>query len=580
MSIVEIGVEYAPATTLPDIPDPSLYYVDVFFWRFDTDTYEVSRSGLAYTSGYTNGTDFPQNEILLENGTFLVSYCEAGTLYSYISTLTYNEVQTSITPDAPACATSNGSCLLVVGYSLNPAQTELTLQPQPGTYTGPLRYTSDNGENWQDSPVFAVQAGSLVFAAEDLGVVGGNCYATVNLENTPPDDGGNGGNGGVVVPPPGGVGAFPAPTTTESNLVHRVESPAYMVIANQPVGQLVQLDLVVEQGAHRSGDFKSVFQARKYADETGTVYFRVDEQLRSQLRREVPRVNGGVPYFDNQVVRNFYGVANKINPGNVVAGTVVTSLQSATLAALPILDNWLTNQPTTKTVAIGQPEFLYFQLPAGMPATTLQVARQVTLASIGGVPSVPTVTKQAVETGSNAGFRVLVVPVFGPSFPSAARHLEIWLENAEGNRLTSYRAYTIEARGGEPVRTFLFGNPFGGIDTLVTTGPGNVKLVADQDTATRGRLPLDSRASAQDFIYTLVPKRTWRVGSGWLTLAQRHWLQGFVLARHVWFARRGTLVPIVPTKRELVYETDARQLDGLSFEFTLASDLAHLAELN
>ena len=566
----------------PDPPDPNYFYVDTVDWYFNTDTYEVT-SSTVNTYGVGVGNDFPGNEAYYP-GEVLVTYCTGTTLHSYIGTSEYNVVQHTTLEDAPDCGgggTQTGQCPLKISYTTNAALTELTLVPDAGTFTGPLRHSKDGGTTWQDSGTFGgLVTATYNFISEDLGVTAIRCFVTttvVNVLPTGPTDPPPTGGGGTTPP----ADTLPAPATTGPTALHYVEAPVWLKITGYDPYQYVQLQLVCEKTQHRSGEFEIIYTGRKYVEADGAAYFRVDEILRAQCRREIPRQNDGVPYFDVQMLRNFYGISARVRSTGALTAPVPTSLQTAVLAALPRFENWLTNQPDTKVAARTDAEFLYFQL-SSTPPPNFHVCRQVVKASTGGLAQAPPITYQAVVTATSGrppGFRCLVVPVLLAEYGADVLQVNVWLQFNDGQRMAPTRSYKIETRGANTPRSFLFANPFGGVDTLTTIGAGQVKLQADQDTAARGRLANDTRSTAQEYIYSLEPKRTFKVGSGWLTAAQRHWLQGFILARKVWFLRRAAWVPIVATKRELVYETDSKQLDALTFEFELASDLAHLSEL-
>ena len=577
MSLLTVKITYGN-TVADGAGNPSAPYSG---FAFDTDTHTI-----VSISGSWRGAALetkPANYWMSDGG--LIHFECAGFTATFWH---YNRAGNTATETGPF--DNHGYCGYVAPEPCNLTLTltttgnQVTAVPGAGSFIGPLRYSKDGGTLWQSATrFFDLPDGSVTIHAQDLGVTQPACVqsASIVVNNATAGGGGTGGGTPPVVP------VYGPPATAAPVALHYALSASWLTFGNFAPGALVQLQLLMETGAHRSGEFELLFEGVKLCDAAGEISFRVDAQLRSRLRLDCPRDNGQQPYFDTQAVRNFYAITRLVNPTTGQPGPGVSrELRTALLAQLPSEDGFLTRQPASKKMAPGEPEFLYYLVPQ-TPPTTLRLTRTVTttpvlLSNSAATPgTVRTQVNILVDDGAGpAGFRLLVVPVVGPALPTAAQRVLVQLGTSDGQVLTGARSYDFVARpAGGRARVFLFHSPAGGVDTLVATGNGTARLQVKTEIAERGPLRLDTRASAQRYVYQLDAARTFKVAAGWKTRAEMRWLQGFLLARWVWLLRQGTFLPILATKRDLTYETDTRGLEGLSFEFELASELADLEEL-
>ena len=178
------------------------------------------------------------------------------------------------------------------------------------------------------------------------------------------------------------------------------------------------------------------------------------------------------------------------------------------------------------------------------------------------------------------GYRLLRIPLRRGPLPAEVASATVRVVVAADNtQLTEPARYELRPLPADVVRTFLFLNPVGGLDTLTTTGRGVASLEGVGAEATRVALPTDAPQTPLRSTWQLDDTRKLTASTGWLSRAEQRWLQAFVLSTQFWELRAGAFVPVVVGKRQLLYSRDERKLQALSFEYALASEEANWEEL-
>lgn len=144
---------------------------------------------------------------------------------------------------------------------------------------------------------------------------------------------------------------------------------------------------------------------------------------------------------------------------------------------------FLTWQPTRKTVGAKQREYLYFllnftPLPSSVRlrvryTTALATSTAYTKATITGLQAFQVVCAQA-------GPLQLQIPVDALSY-------EVWLADQDNKRLTEVRTYKLDQHQRLSDRHILFSNSFGGFDTLRLVGHAAEQVDVFRTTAKRER---------------------------------------------------------------------------------------------
>lgn len=421
---------------------------------------------------------------------------------------------------------------------------------------GPLRFSLDDELTTQASAVFnRLSAGDYTATIIDTGTPG--CKRTVTFR---------------VYGAAGPLPDIPAPVGAPES-VSLALAPVWETITGLIPGTLLRLELWMES-SHQDRDYQRVYRAQKVAGNDGAVSFRLDGVLSSRLRHEPLAADATDCVLVERAVLNYFcrtKVLDKLtglerDPRNL-------PLRTALLASLDQPGGWLTNQPNGKILLPGQAEHLYWLSPRQVSGA-VTVRRALGLAN--GLTSVDQEVVQLASAGV-ARYRLLAVPVLpGGSAPAGALRAEVQILDEDGVPLTCIRYYHIEQPAPSVVhRQFVFATPFGGLDTLVTSGNGTKTLEVKAETAERGEQQGDGPGTPTAWHWGLEEQRRHRVATGWLSKEQLHWLQGFVLARQIWRRHAGVPVPILPVKRQLGHERDQPLLEGLTFEYELASAQAN-----
>ena len=461
------------------------------------------------------------------------------------------------------------TCDLTLAYQLTPTAAGADVVAVAGAAHGSVRYQLD-GSTPQLSPAFNnLSPGRHVLTARDAGV--SNCQRSVAFTVATP------------APPTAPVGP--------SQGVDFVLQPLWF-----SVGALAGAEVVLElyaESAHRAEDFALVLRLRKRADGSGRVHFRLDTLLAPRLRAVVPpAATGATVACPTPLVNYFVRTATLLATGQP-APFATSALRTALRGSLPAerrdIDffayrleaygqppfwSW---QPAGKTLTPGQPEWLFWLCPDNEPRE-LTVRRSYV--RTGFATGAPLVEDEVVDLSTGRGplGRLLAIPVQPRTGTDA---VSVALYNALGEALSPLVTFPM-VDPTERTRYLHFTNSLGGFDTLRTEGRLEAVLEAAPDryelpalpVATGQRAPAPERAT-----FGLAATRKCKLATGWLTAAQLAWLQELVLARELWEAQAGRLLPLDPTKRSLAYYSDENPLRGLLLEFDYAFEATAYANL-
>lgn len=351
--------------------------------------------------------------------------------------------------------------------------------------------------------------------------------------------------------------------------------PIWEVVEDYAAGALLLLELWVET-AHNAGDYQKVYQARKVVGRDGTIGFQLDGILFYQLEHHAPDLAETSATFATRVLLNYFTRVRVVDPATQEPGVGVNrAVRTVLLAGLAMPGAFLTTQPSTKKVPEGQPEFLYFLNPVAGPATIV-VHRAQLLADGTRVEATEAVD---LDTAGFAAFRLVCIPVFATALDADAVRLQVCVKSAAGLALTAVQTYDIIPLP-QRRRVMLFGNPCGGIDTVLLKGPGQAVLEVKSELAEGAGDWTTTPQTALRKSGELKPDWEKRATSGWLSQRQIHWLQAVLLTPAAWLHTSLGLKAIVLTKRVLPpYERDSQNLAGLTLEYKWANEQMEWEEL-
>ncbi|MDB5270230.1 MAG: hypothetical protein JWP58_3270 [Hymenobacter sp.] len=457
------------------------------------------------------------------------------------------------------------SCAITLTYALTPTATGANVTAGSTGAHGATKYRLDGGP-LQPSPDFNNLApGRHVLAAVDTGLL--NCVRSASFT--------------VAEPPP------PAAPAGAPQGVDFVRQPLWYPVA-APAGAEVVLELYAES-RHGAEDFARVFRARKRADATGRVDFRLDTLLAPLLSAVVPPRSTGATVVCTAPLANYFVRTATVLPGGQPAAFVTSALRTALRGGLPPerrdvdyffyrLDAFgqppfLSWQPAGKTLTPAQPEWLFWLCEA-QPAVLTVRRSYVRTGFASGAPLVEEETV-TLTGGRGARGRLLAIPVRPRAGTDA---VSVGIYDALGEAVSGLATYPMVV--ATPRSRYLhFTNALGGFDTLRTEGRFEATLEATPDRYELPARPGAASPAAERQAFDVTGSRKLKLATGWLTAAQLRWLQELVLSREIWEWKDGRLLPLDPTKRSLAYESDEAPLRGLLLEYDYAFEAGAPADL-
>lgn len=147
---------------------------------------------------------------------------------------------------------------------------------------------------------------------------------------------------------------------------------------------------------------------------------------------------------------------------------------------------FLTWQPNLKLVGPKQEEYLYFLMNLSPLPTKINLRVQITYTN-----GTRTVATKKTINGASA-FQVICAPVGPVSLGLKATNIlkyEVWLADENLLRFTEVRTFVIDRRYHRFERFILFGNSFGGFDTMRLLGKSTEESDVTRQTAVKEREP-------------------------------------------------------------------------------------------
>ena len=265
--------------------------------------------------------------------------------------------------------------------------------------------------------------------------------------------------------------------------------------------------------------------------------------------------DSSVPYEQPNIIKAYQAViteAGSTQPSTVEFSVLRAGVDQLADSATNFLKtNFLTWQPNVKAVTYYMPEFLTYyaqqdcvlKCKASIWNGTGYDVQQVTLASL-SAGKVWTVPMQ---------YAVVVKALQGDVLPS---YYDVWVEDADGTRLTYVQRYYASDQKSEEEEWFLFENSLGGIYCFMAYG--NIENTAEY-THNVAEIEEDSEE------YRVDTTRKYKKNTGFLDKKERQWLLDFFPSLGKYHYSRNALRKITVTDSDVNYE--AKELPS-NYTFT------------
>lgn len=538
-------------------------YADYAGYGFETDTRQIQN-----VSGRWRGAFLQTKpaDVRWPASVAFWSDCEDAQLPAYAARRYYHVGERAFTTDVQLNSEYCGyvapakTCALVVA---TPQVSGTTATVTATGAHGAVQFRLDgSGASFSSGTFTDLAPGEHTVLVVDTGLAG--CEQTVRFTIDGPA-----GPGEPGTPPAPGTPPEPGfPTGAATSLEYALR-PIWESVSGYAPGTLVELALWVEVGAYGGGDYAPVYAARQVVPRGGVVQFRLDGILRDQLQTAAPVRASAV--LEAPIRHYFTRTAAVDATTQLRGGTGNGPLRVALLAGLALPGRFLTTHPAQKQVLDWRHELLYFLTPAEL------VGPQVVVQRVLYYENGPSETDHETILLPATTYRLLTTPLLH-WLPPGVQRVELQLLDGAFRPLSEPRTYAL-ATTTSPLRVFRFASPAGGVDTLYATGLGTATLAVKVEVAETAPQPGQPAGTARQQAWQLTPERTRRVAVGWRTPAELRWLQSFALSWQAWLVEGEQLQSVVVGKRTLTYQRDERTLEGLTFEYELASEEAAWLEL-
>lgn len=221
-----------------------------------------------------------------------------------------------------------------------------------------------------------------------------------------------------------------------------------------------------------------------------------------------------------------------------------------------LTQNFLTWQPTVKPVTYYSPEFLTYY--AVVPC--IVKLRAYFTDDSGSVITQKDITLSDFEAGKAYTIPLQYASVAGKLDNELPGYYDVWIENAEGVRLTYVQRYYASDMLSEQEQWILFENSLGGIDTFRAygscdfTGEHTHNIVEIEDNSLE---------------YRVDTERKFQKNTGHLNARERRWLLDFFPSLSKYIYTASYLRPIVVTESNVTY-TDRELPSNYTFTYKYA----------
>lgn len=221
-----------------------------------------------------------------------------------------------------------------------------------------------------------------------------------------------------------------------------------------------------------------------------------------------------------------------------------------------LTQNFLTWQPTVKPVTYYSPEFLTYY--AVVPC--IVKLRAYFTDDSGSVITQKDITLSDFEAGKAYTIPLQYASVAGKLDNELPGYYDVWIENAEGVRLTYVQRYYASDMLSEQEQWILFENSLGGIDTFRAYGSSDFTGEHTHNIAEIEENSLEYRVDTE---------RKFQKNTGHLNARERRWLLDFFPSLSKYIYTGSYLRPIVVTESNVTY-TDRELPSNYTFTYKYA----------
>ena len=221
-----------------------------------------------------------------------------------------------------------------------------------------------------------------------------------------------------------------------------------------------------------------------------------------------------------------------------------------------LTQNFLTWQPTVKSVTYYSPEFLTYY--AVVPC--IVKLRAYFTDDSGSVITQKDITLSDFEAGKAYTIPLQYASVAGKLDKELPGYYDVWIENTEGVRLTYMQRYYASDMLSEQEQWILFENSLGGIDTFRAYGSCDFTGEHTHNIAEIEDNSLEYRVDTE---------RKFQKNTGYLNAQERRWLLDFFPSLSKYIYTESYLRPIVVTESNVTY-TDRELPSNYTFTYKYA----------
>ncbi|MDQ1085649.1 hypothetical protein [Siphonobacter sp. SORGH_AS_1065] len=240
---------------------------------------------------------------------------------------------------------------------------------------------------------------------------------------------------------------------------------------------------------------------------------------------------------------------------------------------------FLTWQPTFKTVGLSEEIYLSFMLNVFPVPATLKLRLQCVLSNGNTLP-VATISELS---GLNQ-YGVAICPV-GPAvldLPTDWASYQVWLSDEANERISEVRTYTLDTAYQPYERYILYSNSLGGWDTLRLTGEASEKLRVSQVTAERSKKSSESIDRPEQLVVSTEGERELSFSTGYFQRDSQYWLSyldELMLSEEIYLVSDQGHEPLQRVTSELTSHQDNVYLVARNFTFTKQAKVSNFSSL-
>lgn len=354
-----------------------------------------------------------------------------------------------------------------------------------------------------------------------------------------------------------------------------LKSPSQVMATRYPMAVKIEADpawlsandwhircTIEYEPVYRSGTFTPLAQARLDAAPDGIVEFDIApwlEAVVTPVRPEWPAL-GYIAKVESTGLNRRYNLILEEWEGQTGPVTTQTfAARHAVAAGVPELLNWggtnkfLTRQPRRKRVTLAQPEWLYWMCSPALGSLSVRLRFAVKLTS-GAVVSIPAFNLTPCDAGDIVRFSAGHNQCFlrnSYGLTNEAESWSVWVEDSTARRVSEFFDYEVEQDCPDPLRYYVFQTPFGGYDTLRTTGQLRAANAVGGQTARIFQKPSDYKAGGKELsAFNTTRVRTYQQAAGYMDNETARWAEDILQSEDAW--RVGDLYPN-PTATGQIY---------------------------